>query len=237
MNRYSQSDSIAQHASRELHNYYITQVYGWMTCGLILTSFVAWLASLNPVLTDCIFNNRNVFFSLITIQLFLSIFISSFFNIFSSLITTGMFMFYSMLTGLVMSHIFLIFTNSSIATTFCITSIMFGCMSIYGYTTKRDLSHFNNILIMGLIGVLISSIINFILKSSLLMWFLTYISILLFVFLTASDTQKLKMISNKIDINDDNNLRRASILGAFILYLDFINLFTLLLRIGGDRNK
>ncbi|MBK4775313.1 hypothetical protein CRV11_01310 [Candidatus Pantoea edessiphila] len=235
MHRYSQSDSIVQQSSRELH-IYMTQVYGWMACGLILTSFVAWLTAHSPII-NFIFGNKNIFFSLVIIQLFLSIFISNSIINFSSAVTTGMFMFYSMLTGLVMSCIFLFYTNSSIVTTFCISSMMFGTMSIYGYTTKRDLSSFNNILIMGLIGVLISSIINILLKNSLLTWLLTCISILLFVGLTAYDTQKLKIIANQIDINDNNSLRRNSIVGALILYLDFINLFTLLLRIFGDRNK
>ncbi|PPI88071.1 hypothetical protein CRV12_00290 [Candidatus Pantoea edessiphila] len=236
MNRYSQSDSILRQSSQELQTY-MAQVYGWMTCGLILTSVVAWLSIRIPTLMELIVNNKNILFTLIITQLAVSIFISSSIVNLSASAITGMFMLYSMLTGLVMSYIFLIYTSSSIVTTFCIAAAMFGIMSIYGYVTKRDLSRLNNIVLMALIGIVLSSLINFLLKSSMLMWFLTYISILLFVFLTACDTQKLKIIGNQIDMSDSDALRRSSILGALILYLDFINLFNLLLKIGGDRNK
>ncbi|PPI86893.1 Bax inhibitor-1/YccA family protein [Candidatus Pantoea edessiphila] len=236
MNRYFETGSISQQSSRELQTY-MAQVYGWMTCGLILTSCVAWLTAHKPILTEFILNDRNTVLGLIAIQLFLTCLISNSITKLSGAATTGMFMLYSMITGLVMSHIFLVYSSLSIAIIFCVAATMFGLMSLYGYTTNRDLSNFNNILLMALIGVLVASLINFLLKSSMLMWLITYISTLLFVALTAYDTQKIKILGNQVDINDSENLRCISILGAFTIYLDFINLFTVLLRIGGDRNK
>lgn len=115
------------------------------------------------------------------------------------------------------------------------TGGMFGAMSLYGYTTKRDLSGFGNMLFMALIGIVLASLVNFWLKSEALMWAVTYIGVVVFVGLTAYDTQKLKNIGEQIDTRDSANLRKYSILGALTLYLDFINLFLMLLRIFGNR--
>lgn len=144
---------------------------------------------------------------------------------------TTLFMLYSALTGLTLSSIFIVYTYSSIASTFVVTGGMFGAMSLYGYTTKRDLSGFGNMLFMALIGIVLASLVNFWLKSEALMWAVTYIGVVVFVGLTAYDTQKLKNIGEQIDTRDSANLRKYSILGALTLYLDFINLFLMLLRI------
>ena len=127
------------------------------------------------------------------------------------------------------------YTYASIASTFVVTAGMFGVMSLYGYTTKRDLSGWGNILFMALIGLIIASLVNFWLKSPALMWAVTYIGVIVFVGLTAYDTQKLKSLGEQIDVSDHGNLRKYSILGALTLYLDFINLFLMLLRIFGNR--
>ncbi|MEG5664147.1 Bax inhibitor-1/YccA family protein [Enterobacter roggenkampii] len=137
--------------------------------------------------------------------------------------------------GLTLSSIFIVYTYSSIASTFVVTGGMFGAMSLYGYTTKRDLSGFGSMLFMGLIGIVLASLVNLWLKSDALMWAVTYIGVVLFVGLTAYDTQKLKNIGEQIDVRDSSNLRKYSILGALTLYLDFINLFLMLLRILGNR--
>lgn len=130
---------------------------------------------------------------------------------------------------------FIAYTYSSIASTFVVTGGMFGAMSLYGYTTKRDLSGFGSMLFMGLIGIVLASLVNLWLKSEALMWAVTYIGVVLFVGLTAYDTQKLKNIGEQIDTRDSATLRKYSILGALTLYLDFINLFLMLLRIMGNR--
>ncbi|SQK74050.1 Inner membrane protein YbhL [Tatumella ptyseos] len=144
-------------------------------------------------------------------------------------------MLYSALTGLTMASIFLVYTYSSIATTFFVTAGMFGAMTLYGYTTKRDLSKMGSLLFMALIGILVASLVNYWLKSPALMWAITYIGVVVFVGLTAYDTQKLKYMGENINIDDKENLRRYSIVGALTLYLDFINLFMMLLRIFGNR--
>ncbi|WP_139537688.1 Bax inhibitor-1/YccA family protein [Escherichia coli] len=150
-------------------------------------------------------------------------------------VTTMLFMLYSALTGLTLSSIFIVYTAASIASTFVVTAGMFGAMSLYGYTTKRDLSGFGNMLFMALIGIVLASLVNFWLKSEALMWAVTYIGVIVFVGLTAYDTQKLKNMGEQIDTRDTSNLRKYSILGALTLYLDFINLFLMLLRIFGNR--
>ncbi|MGL4460414.1 MAG: Bax inhibitor-1/YccA family protein, partial [Plesiomonas shigelloides] len=133
------------------------------------------------------------------------------------------------------SSIFIMYTASSIASTFLVTAGMFGAMSLYGYTTKRDLSGFGNMLFMALIGIVLASLVNMWLKSDTLMWVITYIGVVLFVGLTAYDTQKLKMIGEQLSVDDKENFRKYSIVGALTLYLDFINLFLMLLRIMGNR--
>jgi FtsH-binding integral membrane protein len=184
---------------------------------------------------ELVFANRITFFGLIIVQLALVFFLSGMVHRLSGAVATGLFMLYSALTGLTMASIFLVYTYSSIASTFFVTAGMFGAMSFYGYTTKRDLSRLGSLLFMALIGILLASLVNFWLKSPALMWAITYIGVVVFVGLTAYDTQKLKNIGEQIDARDTENLRRYSIMGALTLYLDFINLFLMLLRIFGNR--
>lgn len=144
-------------------------------------------------------------------------------------------MLYSVLTGLTISVVLAAYTMVSVASTFFITAAMFGALSVYGYTTKRSLSGMGNFLFMALIGLIIASIVNIFMKSSALYWVITYAGVLIFAGLTAYDTQKLKEIGANVDENDKETMRKTSILGALTLYLDFINLFLMLLRIFGDR--
>lgn len=148
---------------------------------------------------------------------------------------TGMFMLYSVLTGLTISVVLAAYTMESVAGTFFITAAMFGALSVYGYTTKRSLSGIGNFLFMALIGLIIASIVNIFMKSSALYWVITYAGVLIFAGLTAYDTQKLKEMGAQIDVEDKESMRKLAILGALNLYLDFINLFLMLLRIFGDR--
>ena len=235
MDRFPRSnDSIVQQANAGLQTY-MAQVYGWMTCGLLLTAFVSWFAANTPAVMELVFANRITFFGLIILQLALVFILSGMVHKFSGAVATGLFMLYSALTGLTMASIFLVYTYSSIASTFFITAGMFGAMSFWGYTTKRDLSGMGSMLFMALIGIVLASLVNIWLKSSALMWAVTYIGVVVFVGLTAYDTQKLKNIGEGINVDDKENLRRYSILGALTLYLDFINLFMMLLRIFGNR--
>ncbi|MBK0004311.1 Bax inhibitor-1/YccA family protein [Erwinia sp. S38] len=235
MDRYPRSsDSIVQRASTGLSTY-MAQVYGWMTCGLLLTAFVSWYAANTPEVMQLVFANRITFFGLIIVQLGLVVLLSMMVQKLSGAVATGIFMLYSALTGLTMASIFLVYTYSSIASTFVVTAGMFGAMSLWGYTTKRDLSGMGSMLFMALIGILLASLVNLWLKSTALMWAVTYIGVVVFVGLTAYDTQKLKNIGESINVDDKENLRRYSIMGALTLYLDFINLFLMLLRIFGNR--
>ncbi|UVC30539.1 Bax inhibitor-1/YccA family protein [Pantoea sp. SOD02] len=234
MDRYPRNDSIVQQASTSLQTY-MAQVYGWMTCGLLLTAFVSWFAANNDQVMFFIFANRVVFYGLIIAQLGLVFVLSGMVHRLSGTVATSLFMLYSALTGLTLASIFRIYTDTSIASTFFITAGMFGAMSLYGYTTKRDLTRLGSLLFMALIGIVLASLVNFWLKSSALMQAITYIGVVVFVGLTAYDTQKLKAIGENINVNDKENLRRTSIMGALTLYLDFINLFLMLLRIFGNR--
>lgn len=235
MDRYPRSNgSIVERANSGIQAY-MAQVYGWMTCGLLLTAVVAWYAANTPAVLNFIFSSQITFFGLIIVQLGLVFVISGMVNRLSGSMATSLFMLYSALTGLTISSIFIMYTSSSIASTFLIAAGMFGAMSFYGYTTKRDLSGMGSMLFMGLIGIVLASIVNIWLKSTALMWAVTYIGVLVFVGLTAYDTQKLKNMGSQLDANDKDNFRKYSIVGALTLYLDFINLFLMLLRIFGNR--
>ena len=146
---------------------------------------------------------------------------------------TATFLAYSALMGLTLSSIFLAYTEASIASTFFITGGMFGVMSLIGYVTKRDLTAMGNILFMALIGFLLASIVNIFLQSAAVYWILTYLGIAIFVGLTVYDTQKIKRLA--AGVNNSTDAQRVAIIGALMLYLDFINLFLLLLRVFGNR--
>lgn len=235
MDRFPRSnDSIVQGAHTGLQTFMV-QVYGWMTCGLLLTAFIAWYAANTPAVMEFVFSSNITFFGLIIAQLALVFVISGMITKLSPGLATSLFMLYSALTGLTLSSIFLAYTASSIASTFVVAGGMFGAMSVYGYTTKRDLSGFGNMLFMALIGIVLASLVNFWLKSDALMWAITYIGVIVFVGLTAYDTQKLKNLGEEIDARDTQLMRKYSIVGALTLYLDFINLFLMLLRIFGNR--
>lgn len=235
MDRYPRSNgSIVERAHSGIQAY-MAQVYGWMTCGLLLTAFVSWYAANTPAILNFIFSSQITFFGLIIAQLALVFVISGMVNRLSGAVATSLFMLYSVLTGLTLSSIFIAYTYSSIASTFVVTAGMFGAMSLYGYTTKRDLSGFGSMLFMALIGILLASLVNIWLKSPALTWAITYIGVVVFVGLTAYDTQKLKAMGEQLNADDNESFRKYAIVGALTLYLDFINLFLMLLRIFGNR--
>jgi len=213
----------------------MAQVYGWMFCGLLLTAFVAWYASGSEKIMSFVFSSQITFFGLIIAQLALVFVISGMVNRLSGTVATGLFMLYSALTGLTLSSIFLVYTGDSIFGTFIVAAGMFGAMSVYGYVTKRDLTGIGSMLFMALIGLVLASLVNMWLKSSGLANIISYAGVLIFVGLTAYDTQKLKNMGAQLSADDRDNFRKYSIVGALTLYLDFINLFLMLLRIFGNR--
>jgi len=210
-----------------------SQVYAWMTAGLLVTGAVATATANSPALLNLIFGNPFAIWILFIVEIGMVIGLSAAIGRLSPGAATALFLAYSAVNGLTLASIFLIYTSASIASTFFITASMFGVMSAYGYVTKRDLTRLGNLLVMGLIGFVIASIVNLFLQSAALYWIVTYAGILIFVGLIASDTQKIKRLSQQA--TDDSSARRIAILGSLMLYLDFINLFLLLLRIFGGR--
>ncbi len=213
---------------------FIRRVYNWMGLGLAATALVALYTASNPSLLKMIFGNSLVFFGLILAELGLVIWLSAAINRLNYSTASMMFFVYSALNGLTMSVIFLAYTSTSIASTFFVTAGTFGAMSFYGYTTKRDLSSWGSFLFMGLIGIILASVVNIFLHSPMVYWVVTYAGILVFVGLTAYDTNKLKEMA-RAGFADEETEGKSAVMGALALYLDFINLFLMLLRIFGSR--
>ena len=235
MDRISRSnDSIVQRTGTGLQTF-MAKVYGWMTVGLLLTAFVALYVASSATLIEMIFTNKIFFFGLIIAQLALVFILSGMVHKMSGALATTLFMLYSALTGVTISSVLIVYTYSSVASTFFICAAMFGALSVYGYTTKRSLTGMGSFLFMGLIGIIIASIVNIFMQSSMMSMVISYAGVLIFAGLTAYDTQKLKDMGSEINQEDKENMRRYSIMGALTLYLDFINLFLMLLRILGDR--
>jgi uncharacterized protein len=216
-----------------LRNGVMNRVYAWMTAGLLVTGAVSSFVAGSNALVSLIFGNPIIFFGLFIVQIVAVIGLSAGINRLSPAVATAIFMGYAALNGLTMAAIFLAYTQASIASTFFVTAGTFGAMSLYGYTTKRDLSGIGHFAIMALIGLLIASVVNIFLQSSALYWILTYAGVLIFVALTAWDTQKIKQLATQV--NDETSAGRVAVMGALTLYLDFINLFIYLLRILGVR--
>lgn len=213
---------------------FLPKVYGWMTAGLALTALAAMLTLSSQSALNLIFGNKMIFYGLIFGELGLVIALSAAINKISSTTATLMFLLYSALNGVTFASIFLIYTSSSIASTFLVASGTFGAVSIYGFVTKRDLTGWGSFFFMGLIGIIIASVVNIFLQSEMIYWITSYIGVFVFVGLTAYDTQKIKRIG-EAGFGDEESRKKASILGALTLYLDFINLFLMLLRVMGNR--
>ena len=211
------------------------QVYTWMTAGLLVTSAVAAYTATAPFVLNLLYGNPFTIWLLFLAQIGLVIGLSARIDRLAPFTAAALFIAYAALNGLTLSALFLVYTYTSIAQAFLATAATFGVMSLYGATTKRDLSTAGNLLVMALIGFFIGSIVNLFWANSALYWVLTYLGIALFIGLTAWDTQQIKRMSEQA--HDDTTARRLAIIGALNLYLDFINLFLLLLRIFGSRDE
>lgn len=217
-------------------NSFIRSVYNWMAGGLALTGIVAYFAAHNQTLKQLIFGAPMVFFGLIIAELGMVFYLSARIQKMEASTATGLFLLYAALNGLTLSFIFLVYTSTSIASVFFICAATFVTCSIYGMTTKRDLTSWGNFLFMGLIGIIIASVVNMFVQSSGMAMIISYIGVLVFVGLTAYDTQKLKnMALTQPDGLEAGVVRKGAIMGALSLYLDFINLFIMLLYIFGGR--
>jgi FtsH-binding integral membrane protein len=219
-------------------NSFIQGVYNWMALGLGLTGLVAFFVASSPTLMKLIFGNMWIFFGLIIGELALVYSISARVHKMEASTATKLFLLYAALNGATLSVIFIAYTASSIASTFLICAATFGVCSIYGMTTKRDLTSMGSFMFMGLIGIIIASVVNLFLRRSAVSMIVSYIGVLVFIGLTAYDTQKLKtMALTQPEGLDAGVIRKGSILGALSLYLDFINMFLFLLYIFGDNRN
>ena len=210
------------------------KVYVWMTLALAITGMTAYYVATSPTIIGAILSNSVLFYGLIIAEFALVLGLSAAINRLSLFSATLMFILYSVVNGATMSFIFLLYEMTSIATVFFITAGTFGAMAVVGYTTKKDLTSMGRILFMGLIGLVIASLVNIFLKSSGMTLVLSYVGVIIFVGLTACDSQKIKhMLMQAPDVSEGT--QKLALLGALTLYLDFINLFIYLLRIFGKR--
>jgi hypothetical protein len=227
--------------SQALAKTFLANVFSWMFLALAVTALVSYTVSGNESFMQLMFNMETGGMSLMGWIIMLSplglvFWMSMGFNKMSAPTLTLVFMLYSILMGLSLSFIFLAYTSASIAKTFVIASGMFGLMALVGYTTKTDLSKFGSLMMMGLVGIIIASVVNFFLQSSTMDYIISFVGVLVFTGLTAYDVQKLKRIGASA-MTQGEGMRKITIMGALTLYLDFINLFLFLLRFFGNRNN
>lgn len=216
-------------------NTFVQSVYNWMAIGLALTGAVAWFVANNEPVLRVVYQMRWLFF---IGELALVFMLAGRVHKMKASTATGMFMFYAALNGATLSFIFLVYTMSSIASTFFICAGTFAACSVFGWVTKRDLTGLGSFMFMGLIGILIASVINIFLRSPGMQMIISYIGVLVFTGLTAYDTQKLKSMAMSQPAGlDAGVVRKGAIIGALTLYLDFILMFQYLLMIfGGNRD-
>ena len=206
------------------------KVYGKMTLGLLATAIVSFLMLSSEAAMSLLFSSRFVMWGLILAELGLVFFLSARIDKLSTGTATAMFYLYSVLTGASITPIFLIYTEASIATTFAITSVTFGAMTLFGYVTRQDLSRIGSLLFMALIGLIVCIVVNLFLHSSTFDLLISIAGVFIFVGLTAWDTQRIKHLCAQ---TDPSMMGKVATMGALSLYLDFINLFLYLLRFFG----
>jgi hypothetical protein len=211
---------------------YMLKVYNYMGSALLLSGVVAYGVAHTPALMQLIYGTPLKWVVMLA-PLGLVFFLSARINKMSAGAAQATFWVFSALMGASLAYIFVVYTQTSIVRVFMITSVTFGAMSLWGYTTKRDLSGMGSFLMMGLIGIIIASIVNFFLQSSMMMWMISVIGVLVFVGLTAYDTQKIK--NNYLESDGGEVMGKKAIMGALTLYLDFINLFLMMLHLFGNR--
>lgn len=215
---------------------FMLRIYNYMAIGLSLTGVVAYLVASSPTLTSIFLLNQVVFWIVALSPLALVFFLSARIGTMSAATAQTVFWIYAALNGLSLGTIFLVYTGTSIAKVFFITAGTFAAMSLYGYTTKRDLTGIGSFLFMGLIGLILASVANIFFASPGLSFVISIVGVLIFVGLTAYDTQKLKSIYlSGIEEHGQEAVMKTSIMGALSLYLDFLNLFIFLLRFMGER--
>ena len=222
----------AERAQAALVSVFMWTVYRWMAIGLAVTGFTAYYVANSEAAKSLIFGNPVVFFGLLIAQLVLVFAFTPVATKASTGAAAAMFLGYSALTGATLSSIFLRYTESSIAQTFFITAGAFAGLAVYGTTTKRDLSAMGRFMMVGLFGLIIASVVNIFLRSPAVYWVSTYAGVLIFAGLTAYETQRMRELYRTQGSSGNLALR-----GALMFYLDFINLFLMLLRLFGNQRR
>lgn len=219
---------------------FMSGVFVWMTLAMVVTAITAYVFASSESLIGSLVNMQTGGLSMLGWIVTLAplgfvLLMSLGFQRLSAPVMALLFITFSVLMGMSLSFILLIYTAASVYKTFAVAAGMFGIMAVMGYTTKTDLTRFGSIMIMGLVGIMIAMVVNFFLKSAAMDYVISVLGVLIFTGLTAYDVQKLKRIGMGIGVEGDAVVRKVSILGALTLYLDFINLFLFLLRFLGDR--
>ena len=240
MIEYNSKTSFASSASRtstfdSALRDYMVKVYQYMSIALAISGLVAFMVSSSPALMQAIFGSPLSFVVMLA-PLGFVIFFGVKLNSISAEKAKSYLWIYSALMGLSLASIFVIYTGTSITRVFLITASTFGAMSLYGYSTKKDLTNFGSFLIMGLIGIMVASLVNIFLKSSGLDFAISFLGVFIFIGLTAYDTQRIKQTYYHFAGNDEA-VNKMSVMGALNLYMDFINLFIMLLRFFGERRN
>ena len=210
---------------------FMRHVYQWMTVGLLVTAGTAFFVASSPALLSAIFGNTFGLIILAIAVFAMPLVLSGMISRLSAFAATALFVVYSALMGAFLSSVLLVYTGASVMSTFVTCAAMFGGMSIYGTVTKRDLTGMGSFMMMGLFGLIIAMI----LQSSAMTFVISALGVVIFTGLTAYDTQKIRAFGENAPLDDATAIRRGALLGALTLYLDFINLFLMLLRLMGDR--
>jgi FtsH-binding integral membrane protein len=229
------NENIAVGKTQELVNAFLRGVYLWMTIGLAATALSSWIVMSSGAILYTLYTTPVLLYGLLFVELGLVFVLVSALPKLSATAATAMFVVYSVLTGVTLAPVVTLYTDASVAAAFFTCAGMFSAMSVYGLITKRDLTGMGNFLMMGLIGIIIAMIVNIFLQSSALGFAVNVIGVIIFTGLTAYDTQKLRVMGENAPMDDATAIRRGTIMGALTLYLDFINLFLMLLRLFGNR--
>lgn len=214
-------------------NALLRSVYNWMMVGLFTSGLAAYFTISNDFMMNLIYGNSFVVWILMLGELGLVFAISGAVRNMTSSTASLLFLLFSFLNGLTLSSIFLVYTARSITSVFLVAGVTFGVTSFYGYVTKRDLTSIGHFLFMGLIGIVIASVVNIFWQNSMFDLLLSYVGVLIFVGLTAYDTQRIKQMGAAMGGSENEQFGRLAVVGALSLYLDFVNLFLMLLRIFG----
>ncbi len=222
------------YAAEERVTTFLRSVYGWMAAGLAVTALVAWFVAASPQIVTTIASNRLLFWALMLSQIGIVVWLSARVQTMAPATASMLFLLYSGLTGLTMSFVLLAFTGESVATTFMVTAGTFGALATYGTVTSRSLAGWGQFLFMGLIGVVIASVVGMFWQNDAFQFVLSFIGVIVFTGLTAYDAQRLKSMALA---TPNGQTGSYAIVGALTLYLDFINLFMMLLRLTGTRRS